>query len=175
MGGILLLSLTPPFSAPLLLQVVLPLMIRGVDNIVHRRLRFGYDVGKGFVTGEEEMLQQFDRFGALVHEKIAQELRRRAEDTRLDVIKSLGEWEENTSWYASCTCVGGPWGREEGERGKAPGGVSGNYLRQRCGRSMGDSGETHWAVLCNYHRCGRPAGTERMESNYCILWKCTNK
>ena len=61
-----------------------------MDNIIHRRLRFGYDVGKGFVMGEDEMLKQFDRFGGLVHKKIALELRRRAEETRLDVIKSLG-------------------------------------------------------------------------------------
>ena len=81
----------PPSSlSPSLSQVALPLCIHAVDNIVHRRLRFGYDVGKGFVMGEEEMLQQFDRFGGLVHKKIAMELRRRAEATRLDVIKSLG-------------------------------------------------------------------------------------
>ena len=61
-----------------------------MDNIIHRRLRFGYDVGKGFVMGEDEMLKQFDRFGGLVHKKIALELQRRAEETRLDVIKSLG-------------------------------------------------------------------------------------
>jgi sodium/hydrogen exchanger 10/11 len=73
-----------------LLKVLLPVFIHGVDNIIHRRLRFGYDVGKGFVMGEEEMLKQFDRFGGLVHKKIALELRRRAEETRLDVIKSLG-------------------------------------------------------------------------------------
>ena len=36
------------------------------------------------------MLQQFDRFGGLVHKRIAHELRRRAEATKLDVIKSLG-------------------------------------------------------------------------------------
>ena len=36
------------------------------------------------------MLQQFDRIGSVVHKSIAQELRRRSEATRLDVIKSLG-------------------------------------------------------------------------------------
>ena len=77
---------------------MIPLFIRGVDNIIHRRLRFGYDVGKGFVMGEEEMLQQFDRFGGLVHKKIALELRRRAEETRLDVIKSLGMYMYVGSW-----------------------------------------------------------------------------
>ena len=66
-------------------------MIHVVDAIINRRLRFGYDIGKGFVVGEEEMLQQFDRIGSVVHKNIAQELRRRAESTRLDVIRSLGE------------------------------------------------------------------------------------
>lgn len=74
------------------LQLVLPLCIRAVDNIIHRRLRFGYDVGKGFVVGEEEMLQQFDRLSGLIHRKIAHEFRRRAEATRLEVIQSLGTY-----------------------------------------------------------------------------------
>ena len=62
-----------------------------VDVFINRKLRFGYDIGKGFVVGEEEMLQQFDRIGVVVHKSIAQELKRRAEATRLDVIRSLGE------------------------------------------------------------------------------------
>ena len=63
-----------------------------VDTIINRRLRFGYDIGKGFVVGEEELLQQFDRIVSMVPNKsIAQELRRRVETSRLDVIRSLGE------------------------------------------------------------------------------------
>lgn len=72
-------------------QFVLPLIIHLVDAIINRRLRFGYDIGKGFVVGEEEMLLSFDRIGSVVHKNIAQELRRRAESTRLSVIQSLGE------------------------------------------------------------------------------------
>ena len=70
---------------------MLPLLIRVVDTIINRRLRFGYDIGKGFVVGEEEMMQQFDRIATVVHKNIAQELRRRAEVTRLEVIRSLGQ------------------------------------------------------------------------------------
>ena len=73
-------------------QLALPLLIRLVDTVINRRLRFGYDIGKGFVVGEEELLQQFDRIVSMVPNKnIAQELRRRVEASRLDVIRSLGE------------------------------------------------------------------------------------
>lgn len=78
-------------SLPPTHQFVLPLIIHLVDAIINRRLRFGYDIGKGFVVGEEEMLLSFDRIGSVVHKNIAQELRRRAESTRLSVIQSLGE------------------------------------------------------------------------------------
>ena len=73
-------------------QLALPLMIRLVDTVINRHLRFGYDIGKGFVVGEEELLQQFDKIVSMVPNKsIAQELRRRVETSRLGVIRSLGE------------------------------------------------------------------------------------
>lgn len=59
--------------------------------MINRRLRFGYDIGKGFVVGEEEMLQKFGRIGSVVHKNIAREFERRAEQSRVDVIRSLGE------------------------------------------------------------------------------------
>ena len=65
--------------------------------MINRKLRFGYDIGKGFVVGVEEMLQQFDRIGSMIHKNIAQEFHRRAEDSRLGVIKSLG-----TTLHACC-------------------------------------------------------------------------
>ena len=82
---------THTLSLSLSHQFVLPLIIHLVDAIINRRLQFGYDIGKGFVVGEEEMLLSFDRIGSVVHKNIAQELRRRAESTRLSVIQSLGE------------------------------------------------------------------------------------
>ena len=89
---ILRVSTTHPVNpSPPTHQFVLPLIIHLVDAIINRRLRFGYDIGKGFVVGEEEMLLSFDRIGSVVHKNIAQELRRRAESTRLSVIQSLGE------------------------------------------------------------------------------------
>ena len=64
-------------------------MIRIVDYFINRQLRFGYDIGRGFVVGEDELLQRFDRISQ-VHEPIAEELKLRVEETRLEVIKSLG-------------------------------------------------------------------------------------
>ena len=44
------------------------------------------------MVGEEELLQQFDRVVSMIPNKsIAQELRRRVEASRLDVIRSLGK------------------------------------------------------------------------------------
>lgn len=78
--------------------------------MINRKLRFGYDIGKGFVVGVEEMLQQFDRIGSMIHKNIAQELHRRAEDSRLDVIRSLGRkpsmtlFEHNIVACNKCNC-----------------------------------------------------------------------
>lgn len=65
-------------------------MIKLVDYFVNRRLRFGYDIGRGFVVGEEELLHRYDRI-KLVHNKVAEELKKRLDQTRIDVIRSLGK------------------------------------------------------------------------------------
>ena len=73
----------------------LPLVIRLVDILINNKLRFGYDIGKGFVVGREDMLQQFDKLSSVLpSQSISRELRRRAEQSRLDVIRSLGERKE---------------------------------------------------------------------------------
>ena len=64
-------------------------MIKIVDYFVNRRLRFGYDIGRGFVVGEEELLQRSDRI-KLVHKEVAEELIKRVEANRLEVIRSMG-------------------------------------------------------------------------------------
>ena len=70
-------------------QLFLPRLIKIVDYFVNRRLRFGYDIGRGFVVGEEELLQHSGRI-KLVHKEVAEELLKRVEATRLGVIRSLG-------------------------------------------------------------------------------------
>ena len=57
---------------------------------MNHHLRLGYDIGKGFLTGEEDMMQQFGRL-ALTDEEQTQELREHSDSTRIEVIKSLGK------------------------------------------------------------------------------------
>ncbi len=54
-------------------------------------MRLGYGIGKGFVVGEEEVLQQFDRIASEVHKSIVHKLRKKVDSSRLDVIRSLGK------------------------------------------------------------------------------------
>ncbi len=84
-------------------------MIRLVDIIINNKLRFGYDIGKGFVVGVEEMLQQYERLSSILpHKSITRELRKRAEDSRLDVIRSLGVWKFYSLFILGvCVWVGG--------------------------------------------------------------------
>lgn len=71
------------------MKVFIPRLIKLVDYFINRRLRFGYDIGRGFVVGEEELLQQSDRI-KLVHKEIAEGFIKRVEATRLEVIRSMG-------------------------------------------------------------------------------------
>lgn len=85
-------SISSFFSHPLPyseIKFVLRLLLSFVDHIINRRLRFGYDIGKGFVVAKEEMLNQLDKLG-FAHEEVLLELRERSEAARLDVIRSLG-------------------------------------------------------------------------------------
>ena len=60
-----------------------------VDHIINRQLKFGYDIGKGFVVAKEEMLKQLDKLD-FAHREVVLELKERSEAARLDVIRSLG-------------------------------------------------------------------------------------
>lgn len=60
-----------------------------MDYLINRQLRLGYDIGRGFVVGEDEVLSQFHRL-KLVHRETAEIFKRKIEATRLDVIRSLG-------------------------------------------------------------------------------------
>ena len=65
-------------------------MIDFVNNIVNRKLSFGYDIGKGYIVAEEEIVKLIDHM--VVDTRIARDLKTRSEQNRLDVVKSLGKY-----------------------------------------------------------------------------------
>ncbi|KAL9955551.1 hypothetical protein ACROYT_G036889 [Oculina patagonica] len=71
-----------------LFKTLLPKLIDAVNNIINRQLSFGYDVGKGYIIAEEEIIKLIDHM--VVDKRIARDLKQRSEKNRLDVVKSLG-------------------------------------------------------------------------------------
>ena len=63
-----------------------------MNNIINRQLSFGYDVGKGYIVAEEEIIKLIDHM--VVDKRIAKDLKQRSERNRLDVVKSLGNRDE---------------------------------------------------------------------------------
>ena len=63
-----------------------------MNNIINRQLSFGYDVGKGYIIAEEEIIKLIDHM--VVDKRIAKDLKQRSERNRLDVVKSLGNCDE---------------------------------------------------------------------------------
>lgn len=59
-----------------------------MNNIINRQLSFGYDVGKGYIIAEEEVIKLIDHM--VVDKRIAKDLKQRSEQNRLNVVKSLG-------------------------------------------------------------------------------------
>ncbi|XP_028411372.1 sodium/hydrogen exchanger 10-like isoform X2 [Dendronephthya gigantea] len=71
-----------------LLKTMMPKIISMINDIIHRQLSFGYDVGKGFIVGEEEVSKNIHQMVA--DKRVARDLKARSEKSRLDVVKSLG-------------------------------------------------------------------------------------
>ena len=61
-----------------------------VDNQINKRLRFGYDVGKGYVVGEEEVQNFITHM--IDNKRIATELRTKTMEGRTEILKSLGTY-----------------------------------------------------------------------------------
>ena len=60
-----------------------------INDVINQQLSFGYDVGKGFVVGEEEVSKHLNDMVA--DKRAARDLKSRSEKNRLDVVKSLGK------------------------------------------------------------------------------------
>ena len=67
-----------------------------MNNIINRQLSFGYDVGKGYIIAEEEIIKLIDHM--VVDKRIAKDLKQRSEQNRLNVVKSLGKQERLQSY-----------------------------------------------------------------------------
>ncbi|XP_026320358.1 sodium/hydrogen exchanger 10-like isoform X3 [Hyposmocoma kahamanoa] len=81
-----------------LARVSVPKIMAYVDRMIDIQLAFGYDVGKGFVTGEQEVCSLLPQ---LVDNKHIQEtLSARLEMDRLTVTRQLGLLQRDRPWTA---------------------------------------------------------------------------
>ncbi len=73
-----------------------------MDGRINKKLSLGYDVGKGFVLGEEEIVKLIDK---LVNDKkIVGELMRYSTKSRLEIIRQLGEYLRRYTHNLSLLC-----------------------------------------------------------------------
>ena len=64
-------------------------MVTFLNGRINQQLSLGYDVGKGFVLGEEEVSKLIDRL--VDNENILLYLKNISESNRLECIKELGK------------------------------------------------------------------------------------
>ncbi|XP_078585490.1 sperm-specific sodium:proton exchanger-like isoform X2 [Branchiostoma floridae x Branchiostoma japonicum] len=69
-------------------KAAIPRMINVIDNLINKQLSFGYDVGKGFVVGEEEVMKLIPTI--IDNRSIARDLRQKSDISRRAVIRELG-------------------------------------------------------------------------------------
>ena len=66
-------------------------MIRLVNHQINKNLRFGYDVGQGYVTGEEEVASFLDSM--IDNHKISKAVKAGMSQKKLEIIKELGGYD----------------------------------------------------------------------------------
>lgn len=69
-------------------ETCLPGLLKAVDRRIESQINFGYDVGRGFVVGEEECRQLLDHI--VEHPGMREKFKNRCDKKRLAVIKELG-------------------------------------------------------------------------------------
>ena len=70
---------------------------------INKKLRYGYDVGKGYAMGEEEVLQFLESM--IENRVVAKQLKHSITEARLTVIKELGEQlKANTTKHGLMQC-----------------------------------------------------------------------
>ncbi|KAB0793968.1 hypothetical protein PPYR_13588 [Photinus pyralis] len=75
-----------------------PNMIRYFSSKVDARLAFAYDIGKGYVTGEEEVAALLSQM--IDHKDIREKCQARLDADRLAVTKELGIIQKDRPWIA---------------------------------------------------------------------------
>ncbi|XP_060556352.1 sodium/hydrogen exchanger 10-like isoform X2 [Ruditapes philippinarum] len=71
-----------------LLEPTMPYVLTFVKTRMSQHLSYGFDVGRGFVAGEEEVRKLVDHMSD--HKDIAKSLKQMSDNSRLDVIRCLG-------------------------------------------------------------------------------------
>lgn len=71
-----------------LLEPIMPLIMTLVKNVISQHLSYGYDVGRGYVAGEEEVRKLVDHM--VDQKEISKTLKQVSDNGRLDVIRCLG-------------------------------------------------------------------------------------
>ena len=66
----------------------MPRVLNWLTRQVNKKLRFGYDVGKGYAMGEEEVQMYIDTL--IENRIISKYFGKRIQENRLSVIKELG-------------------------------------------------------------------------------------
>ena len=61
-----------------------------MNDRMNHFLKLGYSIGKAFVVGEDEILQQFDRITSVLHTNVANNIKKKLNSSRLSAIRSLG-------------------------------------------------------------------------------------
>ncbi|KAK9881861.1 hypothetical protein WA026_018061 [Henosepilachna vigintioctopunctata] len=79
-------------------RIIHSLVIRFCDMRIDAKMSSVYDIGKGFVKGEEEVLNMLDQM--IPNKEIRQEMRQRMESDKLAVTKELGLIQKEKPWIA---------------------------------------------------------------------------
>ena len=67
---------------------MIPKLLDLVNLQINKNLRLGYDVGKGYITGEEEILNNIDVM--VDNKKIAKDIKGTVGKGRIEILKELG-------------------------------------------------------------------------------------
>ncbi len=89
------------------LQGLIPTILKALNARINKQLRFGYDVGKGYIMGEEEVHNFIDLM--VDHKDISQEIKEKVAHGRTEIMKALGKFclhQPNFNHLINTCCQG---------------------------------------------------------------------